>query len=116
MKMTKQRLHEECRNCDNLRTVSVYMDGSTYCTCGCTPNHVEVDSHKSPCYRFINCNDYFVISERATPYPKFVSEIGYAYSVSYAKHFNTEEEAISNIPNDGLNWEVLHIDWLKRQR
>ena len=54
MKRTKQILHEECENCENLRTISVYMDGSAYYACGCTPNHVEKNRHKSPCHRFIN--------------------------------------------------------------
>ena len=64
MKITKQILHEECKNCDNLKTVSVYMDGSAYYSCRCTPNHVEKDRHKSPCHRFINCNNYFVMVEK----------------------------------------------------
>ena len=116
MKRTKQIIHEECKNCDNLRTMSVYMDGSAYYACGCTPNHVEAYNHKSPCHRFVNCNDYFVIAEKTIPYPKFVDETGYTYSVVYARHFNTSEEATNNIPNDGLNWEVLHVDWLEEQR
>lgn len=53
MKRTKQILHEECENCENLRTISVYMDGSAYYTCGRTPNHVEKERHKSPCHRFV---------------------------------------------------------------
>lgn len=114
MKQIKQVIHEECKNCENLRTISVYMDGSGYYACGRTPNHVEENRHKFPCNRFINCNDYFVIVEKEVPYPKFVGE-HYAYSVSCAKHFNTKEEALNNIPNDGLDWEVLHVDWLKRQ-
>ena len=116
MKITKQILHEECENCENLRTISVYMDGSAYYSCGCTPNHVEKDRHKSPCHKFINCNDYFVIVEKGTIYPKFIGENVYVYSEWYAKHFNTEEEAVKNIPNDEFNWEVLHVDWVKRQR
>lgn len=116
MKQIKQILHEECENCENLRTISVYMDGSAYYSCGCTPNHVEKERHKSPCHRFINCDNYFVIVEKRTVYPKFIGEDGYVYSEWYAKHFNTKEEAIKNIPNDGLNWEVLNINWCKRQR
>ena len=53
MKITKQILHEECENCENLRTISIYMDGSAYYSCGCTPNHVEKDRHKSPCHKFV---------------------------------------------------------------
>ena len=64
MKRTKQILHEECKNCENLRTISVYMDGFAYYSCGRTPNHVEKDRHKSPCHRFINCNNYFVMVEK----------------------------------------------------
>jgi len=116
MKITKQILHKECENCENLRTISVYMDGSAYYSCGCTPNHVEKDRHKSPCHRFINCNDYFVIVEKGTIYPKFIGENVYVYSEWYAKHFNTEEEAVKNIPNDEFDWEVLHVDWVKRQK
>lgn len=112
----KQILHEECENCENLRTISVYMDGSAYYSCGCTPNHVEKDRHKSPCHRFINCNNYFVIVEKGAIYPKFIGENVYVYSEWYAKHFNTEEEAVKNIPNDGFNWEVLHVDWVERQK
>lgn len=116
MKRTKQILHEECENCENLRTISVYMDGSAYYACRCTPNHVEKDRHKSPCHRFINCDNYFVIVEKKVPYPKFVGENGYVNSEWYAKHFSSEEKAINNTPNDGLNWEVLNVDWSKRQR
>ena len=53
MKKTKQNLHEECEKCENLKTISVYMDGSAYYTCGRTPNHVEKERHKSPCHRFV---------------------------------------------------------------
>ena len=102
MKQIKQVIHEECKNCENLRTISVYMDGSGYYACGCTPNHVEENRHKSPCNRFINCNDYFVIVEKEVPYPKFVGE-HYAYSVSCAKHFNTKEEAL-NKTKDNNNY------------
>lgn len=116
MKRTKQILHEECENCENLRTMSVYMDGSAYYGCMSTPNNVENDRHKYPCQKFLNCNDYFVICEKKTAYPKFVGEDGYVGSEWYAKHFNAKEEAVNNIPNDGLNWEVLNINWCKRQR
>lgn len=54
MKQIKQVIHEECKNCENLRTMSVYMDGSGYYACGRTPNHVEKERHKFPCHRFIN--------------------------------------------------------------
>lgn len=116
MKKTKQILHEECEECENLKALSVYMDGSAYYVCRCTPNHVEKERHKTPCNRFINCNDYFVIVEKKTTYPKFLGEDGYAYSEWYAKHFNTEEEAVKNIPNDEFNWEVLHVNWMERQK
>ena len=64
MKRTKQILHEECKNCETLITISVYMVGFAYYSCGRTPNHVEKDRHKSPCHRFINCNNYFVMVEK----------------------------------------------------
>lgn len=116
MKKTKQILHEECEECENLKALSVYMDGSAYYVCRCTPNHVEKERHKTPCNRFINCNDYFVIVEKKTTYPKFLGEDGYVYSEWYARHFNTEEEAVKNIPNDGFNWEILHVNWMERQK
>ena len=49
-------------------------------------------------------------------YPKFLGEDGYVYSEWYAKHFNTEEEAVKNIPNDEFNWEVLNVNWTERQK
>lgn len=115
MKRTKQILHEECKNCERLRTLSVYMDGSAYYSCGSTPNHVEKDRHKTPCNKYLATDCYYVIHDKKVMYQRFYGEDGYVSSVHYAKHFNTKEEAEQNIPNDGSDWEVLCVDWLEKQ-
>ena len=117
MKKPKQILHEECKKCFNLRVLSVYMDGSAYYCCNRTPNHVEKDKHTSPCHKFKPENNYYIVCNK-NPFPTyFLGEHGdYVSTIIQAERFRTEEDAKKHIPDNEINWEVVHCDWIKTQR
>ena len=65
-------------------------------------------------------NDFWVLIEDRMCYPRYYGrnekgEITHCASVTYAYHFKSSDDAVASIPNDGISWKPMYVNWLKEK-